>query len=195
MTIDMPGESVTNVRGKMPRRQPRNDSATARYWGVRPRLILDIVLLISFVTLMSVRFTGLAVHEWWGISLVAAIVIHLLLQWDWTAGSTQRLFRRMAMRVRLTYLLNWALFIAVVLLIASGILISEVAIPRLGLPTARGDALFNFWRRTHSIAADACIVLSGLHLGLNWRWVWSAMRLSIGFAPRSRKSAAAGGRS
>jgi Domain of unknown function (DUF4405) len=152
------------------------DQSRGRVWGNRPRLVIDLVLTISFLALMSVSLTGLLLHEWWGILLMAVVVIHLLAQWDWTMSSSRRFFRSLTGRIRFTYMLNWCLFVAAVLVFASGILISEVVLPGLGLPTARGgDPTFLFWRRLHTFAADMVVVLAGIHVGLNWRWVVSAV--------------------
>jgi hypothetical protein len=153
------------------------DRGRPRIWGNRPRLVIDVVLSVSFLALMSVSLTGLLLHEWWGIGLMLVVVVHLLAQWDWTMSSSQRFFRTLTGRIRFTYLLNWCLFVAAVLVFTSGILISEVALPGLGLPTARGgDTTFLFWRRMHTFAADAVVLLAGVHVGLNWRWVVTAFR-------------------
>jgi hypothetical protein len=108
--------------------------------GTRPRLVVDVVLAVSFLALMSVSFTGLLFHEAWGLVLIGVVLVHLLAQWDWSAMSTRRPLKHLTARVRLTYILNWASFIAAVLVFVSGILISEVALPAFGLQTARGGA-------------------------------------------------------
>ena len=122
------------------------------------------------------------------------IVVHLLAQWDWTVASTRRFLPALTGRLRFTYVLNWLLFVAAVLVMVSGILISEAALPSLGLPTARstGSSLFRFWRLLHTVSADAVIVLAGIHLGLNWRWVLNAVR-HVARLPRQRSPRAATG--
>jgi hypothetical protein len=60
-----------------------------------------------------------------------------------------------------------------------GILISENALPALGLSSGRGggsNAIFGFWHQLHTLSADAVLVLAGIHLGLNWRWVVDAFK-------------------
>jgi hypothetical protein len=164
-----------------PQTRPRG-----RVWGNRPRLIVDLCLTVSFLALMSVSLTGLLLHEWWGLGLMAIVLIHLLAQWDWTISATRRFVGTLTGRIRLTYVLNWVLFIAAVLVFVSGILISEVALPSLGLPTARGaDPTFLFWRRLHTFSAEAIVVLAGIHVGLNWRWVVTAVSQLV--RPRSRR--------
>jgi hypothetical protein len=149
-----------------------------RVWGNRPRLIVDIILAISFLALMSVNLTGLLIHEWLGIGLMLLVLLHLLSQWDWTISSSRGFFKRLTQRIRLTYLLNWALFIAGVLVFFSGLVISENAMRVLGLSLgARGGTpLFGFWHQLHTLSADAVLLLAGIHLGLNWRWVVNAIK-------------------
>lgn len=177
-------------------RAARAASAAGPAWGVRTRLAVDLVLAVSFLCLMSVPLTGLPLHEWWGLALAGVIVLHLLMQWEWTVAATRRLFGSLGGRVRVTYLLNWLLFVAAVLAMASGMLISELALPSLGLPTVRstGSSLFRFWRILHTVSADAVIVLAGIHLGLNWRWVTGAVRQLARLPRRSAAKLAAGGR-
>ena len=67
----------------------------SRFWGVRPRLIVDVVLAISFLALMSVNLTGLLLHEWWGLGLMLLVIVHLLAQWDWTLTSTRGFLSRL----------------------------------------------------------------------------------------------------
>lgn len=113
----------------------------------------------------------------WGLALMLLVVVHLLSQWDWTAASTRGFVSRLTARVRITYLLNWALFISAVLVFVSGILISENVMPALGLASGRNaDPIFGFWHRLHTLSADAVLVLAGIHLGLNWRWVVNAVQ-------------------
>ena len=157
-----------------------------RVWGIRPRLIVDLILAGSFLALMSVNLTGLLVHEWWGLALMLLVIVHLLAQWDWTVSSTRSFLSRLTPRVRITYVLNWALFISVVLVFVSGILISENALPALGLSSGRGGSpIFGFWHQLHTLSADAVLVLAAVHLGLNWRWVVNAIRHIV--RPGSRR--------
>ena len=43
------------------------------------------------------------------------------------------------------------------------------------LSTLTGRIRFTYWRRLHTFSADAVILLAGVHVGLNWRWVVSAV--------------------
>jgi hypothetical protein len=139
-------------------------------------LLLDIGLFIAFLIAMDPHLTGLTIHEWLSIAFGATIIVHLLWHWEWLVQVSRRFFRQMNGRVRLNYILNSLLFIALTLIIASGLLISEEALPLLGI---RPEHSF-FWRWLHSTAADASVLLLGLHVALHWRWVVNMFKRLVG---------------
>jgi hypothetical protein len=68
------------------------------------------------------------------------------------------------------------------LLITSGIMISVVAIPALGL---RSAARSGYWTSLHVRSAEAAVVLIAMHVALDWRWVSSMTRRIFGLRPRA----------
>jgi len=135
---------------------------------------------------MSVALTGLALHEWLGIAFIAVLVLHLLLHWQWITGATLRWLRSLSWKVRLTYLVDAVLFITMTLVIFSGLMISEVALPLMGLTTSRNFA----WRAIHSASSNGVLVLVSLHIALNWRWIVAVtQRLLPRFQPVNTTSA------
>src|SRR5579872_5915534 len=92
---------------------------------------LDLTLLISICALEQVPFTGMILHEWLGLAMVGMIVVHLLLSWTWIASTTRRLIIGSSGRSRINYLLNLCLFACMTVVVYSGILISQFAIPWL----------------------------------------------------------------
>lgn len=130
-------------------------------------LLFDVGMTLALLVLMSVALTGLALHEWLGIAFIAVLVLHLLLHWQWIAGATLRWLRSLSWQMRLTYLLDVLLFIAMTLVIFSGLAISEAALPLMGLTSSRNFA----WRAIHSASSNGVLVLISLHIALNWRWI------------------------
>lgn len=155
----------TNVEAQ-PRKKRRGWSETLKnFW-------LDILLFIAFIVDMNVRFTGLTIHEWLGIGLGTALVYHLLLHWNWIVAITRRIFSKLPAVERLRYILDIALFVDMVIVIATGIWISEEALPLLGINVAP-----NFlWRQLHHLTADWVVWLIGLHLALSWKWIMNAFK-------------------
>src|SRR5580692_1084964 len=114
---------------------------------------LDAALLAAFVVAESFGLTGDAIHEWLGLGLGLALLVHLTLHWDWVLTASGRLLRRGG-RDRVLWAVNLALLLTMTLCVASGVLISRVALPYLGVLVPGGE----FWTRLHSITADLTIV-------------------------------------
>ena len=153
----------------LPHKKRRGLSETLKnFW-------LDIALFIAFVIDMNVRFTDIPIHEWLGVAFGIVLIYHLLLHWDWVLGITRRMVSKLPAVERLRYFLDIALFIDMLLLIATGLWISEVVIRQLGWQVSP-----NFlWRRLHSITADLAILIVALHIGLSWTWISNAFKRYI----------------
>jgi cytochrome b len=152
------------------------------------KLALDATIFTGFLIAMEPRFTGIAIHEWLTIAGTAAFITHLLLNWDWIVQITRRFFRKVSGQARINYVLNWVLFVDMVLIMLTGLMISEVALPMLGIQLPMGFA----WRRLHSLTADLFIPILGLHVALHWRWIVSTTkRLILGILPVRRTHQAA----
>lgn len=139
---------------------------------VKVNYLVDLTIFTAFLITFDPHSTGLALHEWLGIAFGAAAVVHLLLHWKWLVATTRRFLGKLPRQSRLNYVLNTLLFGAMTLLIFSGLMISEQALPALGLRLPEGFA----WRSLHFQSADAAIILLGLHVALHWKWIVSTTR-------------------
>ena len=137
--------------------------------------VFDTVMLVALCAVESVRMAGIAFHEWLGISLIAIFVPHLLLSWSWVSVQTKCVIRRVS-RDRIGYVLNLAFFVVTVLAIFTGIVISEAALPAIGITFPRNS----FWLEIHSLMANLMILLGGLHVALNWDWILKTARQFLG---------------
>ncbi len=131
------------------------------------KLWVDILIFIIFLIAMEPHLSGLAIHEWLTLSVLAAMTVHLLLSWDWITEISRRFFGKLSAQNRINYILNWLLFIDGTLLMISGILISEIALPVMGIQLPQGFA----WRRLHDMSANFGLILLGLHTALHWSWI------------------------
>lgn len=138
-------------------------------------LVLDTVIFVAFLIATAPRFSGLAVHEWLGIAFGAAIVTHLLLHWRWIVETTRRVFRKLPAPTRINHVLNILLFVDITILTFSGLIISRVALPALGI-TPQGAMP---WRVLHVWTTDIGVLIIGLHVALHWSWVVSAVKRYI----------------
>lgn len=153
------------------------------------KLVIDIAIFIAFLIAMDPRSSGIAVHEWLAVSALAAIVIHLLLSWDWVIQITKRFTSKMNGQTRINYILNWAMFVDVTLVMLSGLAISRAVMPSIGIAFPENFA----WRSLHDLSANLFILLLGLHTALHWNWVVDTFKRYIFqplgklFSTKSRK--------
>lgn len=152
-------------------------------------LCLDSAMLAAAIVLgTGLRPFPLGVHEWLGVVFVAALLVHLLLQWSWIASATGQLRAPRTPRVRINYTLNALLFIVMTFALASGFVISRAVLPALDMHPSG-----NFvWTKIHKLFSTLVLVIIGLHLGMNWHWVKTFVlglpaKLGSGFS-RSRTS-------
>lgn len=138
----------------------------------RTKLLLDIGTFLAFLITMDPRFSGLAIHEWLSLALAGTIIIHLLLNWEWIVNVTKRLFVKATNGARVNYVLNWLLFIDGILIMLSGIMISESAMPTLGITLPVNFA----WRRLHDMSANIALLIMGLHLAMHWNWIVTTVK-------------------
>ena len=145
----------------------------------------DGVLLVAYTLAYSLGFTGLAIHEWLGLGIGLALLLHLTLHWDWVVRTTRKLFARGG-RDRGIWLLNLALLVVMTLCVLSGVLISQVALYQLGISVHTGP----FWTNVHDTTSKLTLILVSVHVAVRWRWIVSVGRrlLSYRRPARSRRS-------
>jgi hypothetical protein len=111
----------------------------------------------------------LASHELGGLLFAAIAILHLLVNWSWIVGTLRRLRDLPSWRDAINLLLNFGLFVAGVLAIFSGLMISEVLLPLVGVTRSTVAA----WSSLHRLFSMTALVLVGLHIALNWDWIVS----------------------
>ena len=144
----------------------------SRWRSTLATLGLDLVLTGLMLALFSFSLTGLQLHEWFGLGLCILIPTHLLVNWSWLASTTRLVLGPLPWRVRLRYVLNASLFVAIVVVTLSGLVISEALFPRLAAIVGNPG----FWHPVHTLASNVTLILVGLHLGVYWRNVLSILR-------------------
>ena len=153
----------------------------------RTNMIVDSVIFLGFLLVLAPHFTGMAVHEWLGISLAAGVMTHLLLHWQWLVEVTKRFLRSAQWSARVNYIVNALLFIDVVIILFSGLLISESALPLLGIQLAAGG----IWKTLHVTSANLFMLLMGLHVALHWQWIVNMIKRVLPASRHDQKLASA----
>ena len=137
----------------------------------------DIILFTVFIASAVPAVTRVAIHEWLGLAFVAVVLVHLLFNWPWIVGIGRRFFRELPGEVRFNYFLDALLFVLFSAVTVSGLLISEVALPTIGLAIRRDL----FWRSLHDISTTLLMIVFGVHLAMHMRWLIA--RLTPGLKP------------
>jgi hypothetical protein len=135
----------------------------------RAELVFDAILLVAFTLVYSIGFTGQSIHEWLGVGIGLVLVLHLSLHWGWVVRVTRSLVSRRG-RAQLPWLINLVLLTAMTLCVMSGIYISAVVLPDVGVSLGSVTA-FGFWRKLHSLTANATLILVPIHVAMDWRWI------------------------
>lgn len=138
---------------------------------MRSKLAVNAALALSFIALSLPDVTRIPIHEWWSFAFCLIVALHLLLSWSWIIGVTRRILGTLRGEVRFNYVWDVILYTTLAVVMVSGVLISEVALPQLGIPY-RPD---RFWRVMHALSSDAMLVMVGVHLAMHWDWVSTAV--------------------
>ena len=146
-------------------------------------ICLDTALLIIFILLLSPRLTGLPWHEVLGFIFFIPIIIHLLIAWPWIQNSTKKFFKAANTRTRVNFFLNTILFILVITELISGFLISQVALPGLGIKTINDRS----WRAVHNQTLNFTMLFAGLHIAVNWGWIVSVFKKRVSIPKESNR--------
>lgn len=167
-------------------RERGTDISRSRERATRTRrlFVVDALVALFFVLVMNVPLTGVAIHEWLGIAIAAALATHLVQHADWIARTTRRWSGRTSLQNRLNYLLMIGLFVGFASIIVSGLLISESALPWLGYHPPATD----FWLWLHLSSVGWVIALAAIHIAMNWKWIVTTSNRFI-FDPLERRGA------
>ena len=136
------------------------------------KLFVDCLLLISFLLVSAPQATGIPIHEWFSFAFIPIFMVHLLLNWDWIVRVTLGFFRKLGSETRFNYLLNLLLYIVMTISVFSGVVISEAALPAMGLKIE----IDPFWSLAHNASSNLLFPLIGIHLAMHWQWIVGTTR-------------------
>lgn len=148
----MTGPATSRLAGKA--------SITTRVW-------IDIALFVGYVLLSAPQTTGIPFHEYATVVFIPIFIAHIVLDWSWITRVFRRSDRQRRGEVRFNRAFDIVLFVAMVVVIYSGFLISEAMLPDLGIHPAESD----FWSSVHDAGGNLLIIGVGIHLAMHWPWV------------------------
>ncbi len=147
-----------NVSSAKPKR--KTSSTQIRVW-------VNLFFFIIMIVVFSPQATGIPIHEWASFVVIIPFFTHLIMDWKWIVNVTARIFKRVPNEVRFNYILNWLLFFFFIVATFTGVLISEAALPALGITVV----IDPFWVELHEMSANFMAIALGIHLAMHWKWI------------------------
>lgn len=140
-------------------------------------LFLDIALALAFVVEMEVGFTGQLYHEYLGVAITVVFIVHIALHWRWIVQVSKQIIHRLLHlhESRFKYLVNVVVLVDIAFSIISGILISNT----LGFYLPMNGQLYEILRYLHIGSSRLSLLLIGLHIAVDWRWIVANVRRNL----------------
>lgn len=140
------------------------------------------------VTILFSRHTWDDLHTWGGVLMIAAVVVHLVIHWDWVKMMTRRIVNAMRSRgsrlsrgAQINVVIDLVVGVSFLLCALTGIYFMFA--PSGGFQGGQNlgwDPGFLFSRTTwdliHTWSGVALIVAAVIHLAIHWRWVKNVTR-------------------
>jgi hypothetical protein len=133
-------------------------------------LYLDLGLFVSFVAISVPQVTGITFHEWASFIFIPALLLHILLKWDWIVSVIRQTFKKLPDDTRFNHFWDLWLFVLMTTVIVSGIVISQKALPFFGIPLNNDP----FWLTIHHLSTALLLATIGIHLAMHWKWIVNA---------------------
>lgn len=148
---------------------------------VKINVFLDLLLTGVFIVEQEEHFLGLQLHELLGLVFGAALILHIVLHWDWVVNITKTFFKKLLHESRLNYVLNVALFLDMAFVTISGILISRT----LGLSLGLAEDFTRTLQTLHMVGSELVLILVALHIAMHWKWIkTNGSKYLFGWIPR-----------
>jgi hypothetical protein len=151
--------------------------------SARARLLLDLAMFGVLLVAYNPAWSGLAWHEWLSVAVVVPLLLHLVVNWNKVLRVVSTFTDRLFHGSRLDLVVDTVLFVVAVLVMVSGLMISQVVARAVGITIAPAS----IWVSVHSWSADLTIVLLLVHFVLHWRWVYNVSLRLMGRRGTARR--------
>jgi hypothetical protein len=130
------------------------------------------------ITVLFQRGTWADLHTWFGIAMIIAALVHIVIHWNWIVNMTKRVIqeitgreRRLNDRSRFNIGINIAIGLSFLITALSGVYLLFITGGNHGF--ADPVLLFNrtTWDLIHTWAGIILIDVAIVHFAIHWRWV------------------------
>ena len=132
--------------------------------------------LAVYLVVANPALTGIGVHEWLGLGVLAVFFVHALVHADWAVEAVRGSLSRPSWARTGNAVLDLLIVAAFMAVTVSGVMVSGAVLPALGL-YAEG---YYFWDPLHAASAKALLALLLVHVVVHWRWVAAWFRKGRG---------------
>lgn len=136
------------------------------------KIYLDILFFVLMIIVLMPQSTGVPIHEWASFIILIPFLLHLVINWGWIAKNSTKFLKKENNKTRFSYVLNWILYLSMILATISGIVISESVLPVFGIHFEPDE----FWSLVHNLSATLLMVIFGIHIALHLKWIVNAFR-------------------
>ncbi len=124
------------------------------------------------ITILFDRHTWNDLHTWFGVAMIAVVVIHLAIHWRWVVSMTKRTLCAMftpSCRLSRGAWIN----VAINTTIALGFLLAAISGLYFLFEPAKRAFIFTAttWDLIHTWSGVAMVGAAVLHLAIHWRWI------------------------
>ena len=148
------------------------DSTTKKTSSNWLNWLIDVVAFALFFVVSAPQSTDIPIHEWLSFVFFGTFIVHIVVHWRWIIDVTKRLIKKLPGETRFNHLWDVIIFVMMVVVMFTGVLISEVALPALGVPME----IDPFWNQLHDLSANLLLIMLGIHLAMHWDWIVSAFK-------------------
>jgi hypothetical protein len=142
----------------------------------KTNLLIDIGLLTAFLVSASPHLTGNMIHEWLGVTLAVALIVHIQLHWKWIVSVGARYLNNLWHISRLEFFVDLLIFTTFIVLMTTGLMMSKDVLVAMGIQVARASRSV---KMVHSTASNIAVILTGVHVALHWKWIVSTVKNSF----------------
>ncbi len=148
------------------------------------------------ITILFQRETWDDLHTWFGILMIVAAVVHIILHWKWFLSMFKRIAHeiihrenRFNSRSRYNLLVNLAVGLGFVLAALSGIYLLFVPGGRNAIPDPQIIFTRTTWDLIHTWSGIVMIAAAVVHFAIHWKWVTKVtLKIFKSLQPASRQA-------
>lgn len=133
----------------------------------RKSLAVDAACLLAYLVAANPAVTGIGVHEWVGVGVLLAFLVHVAMHVDWVVEAVKSAVARPSWARTGNLVLDALIVVAFMTAAVSGLMVSGAVLAAFGL---YADGYY-FWDPLHATAAKVLLALLLVHVVAHGKWL------------------------